>query len=887
MIDAATLPVRTTAAGAPDQEFLRRAADMGNDRIAAYGLAERYYDGDQGVELTDRLKQYLELEGVPYAENFCETVVDALAERLSVAGIESENEDLATWLQERVWDANEFDDEQVKVLGEATKLGDAFLIAEWDPERQIVALTYNPPHVVRVEYRNAVAQWASKVWDTDAVSPTNPTGRAIRRMNIYWPDRVEKWFRLSSDDAGNWAAHRDEGDTAWPIPWTTKAGEPRGIPVFHFANKAKRTGYGRAEHRGTIPQQNRLNKELLDLSQILDTMGWPQRTATGVTTSELKTAPGEVWEGPAGAAFDQFEAADPTGPLASIEATIVRMAGRSRTPVYQMVLSGDIPSGEALALDTPVQTPSGSLPIGEIAVGDEVFDERGDIQTVEHVFEVLDGRPCYRVSFDDGSSLVADAAHKWLTVDYHARRRGLPGAVVATEQIAGSIKATTSTGNLIRTGRNRTGVYNHAIPVAAALDLPDIDLPIEPYALGVWLGDGTALHADVTQHVDDAPELVANLAAVGVVAHEVSRRGNTLRLGLGQVWGTNQCQRGHARPSGTKCQACEHLTYRSRRAGDPLPPRTNITFRRRLIETELIGNKHIPQIYFRASHRQRLALLQGLMDTDGSTTPGGSVTLDLGRERLARDAHRLIQSLGHKVAIHESIESNYGTPRWRMAWTAPEPVFHLRRKLARQKFATGGASRFRYIRSAEPVESVPVRCIAVSGPSHLFLVGDAYIPTHNSLKTAESGLVSKARNRQVFHGQPLVNALRMAVVIAADEATSDEARPPIDAAAAAMVKINISWADPETRNEKEHLESLALMHELGVSSATILSRIPGIDAEEELEKRAAEDADAAERMMVAFDRGGAANPADPGQAGRQPPRPGRPAGRPAMPPAAS
>lgn len=172
-----------------------------------------------------------------------------------------------------------------------------------------------------------------------------------------------------------------------------------------------------------------------------------------------------------------------------------------------------------------------------------------------------------------------------------------------------------------------------------------------------------------------------------------------------------------------------------------MPPATYETVRAILRRTGLMNNKHIPEAYFQASPAQRLALLQGLMDTDGTCGTNGHIELALNNERLARQAQRLILSLGHKVRMTSRLETHgkgVGSTNYRMTWTAPDPVFRLPRKLARQKIATAGWSRRRFIVSVEPVPSVPVRCLCVSGPSHLFLVGEECVATHNSMKTAEA-----------------------------------------------------------------------------------------------------------------------------------------------------
>ena len=332
-----------------DQDFLRKAAAIPNERAARYTLAEQYYLGDHHVELTDRAKQFLEASGRPYVENFCGTVVNALAERLRVTGITSDDDAFAAFVWDVLWDRNRLDARMGPILTETLKKGDGFLIVNFDAAAGRPTITFNKPDRCQLHYDDGEKVWAAKSWDTAAKGPLNPNGRTLVRLNVYWPDRIEKWFRLSSDEVGVWSEWVDEGDVSWPVDWTDAAGEPLGIPVFHLANQAGVDKWGWPEHWGNLPQQDRLTKELIDLSLILDTMGAPQRWAKNVANAgSLRSVPGEVWSTENGEAeFGQFEAADPAGALASIEATLQRISALSRTPSHMIIVSGDAPSGES------------------------------------------------------------------------------------------------------------------------------------------------------------------------------------------------------------------------------------------------------------------------------------------------------------------------------------------------------------------------------------------------------------------------------------------------------------------------------------------------------------------------------------------------------------
>jgi deoxycytidine triphosphate deaminase len=142
--------------------------------------------------------------------------------------------------------------------------------------------------------------------------------------------------------------------------------------------------------------------------------------------------------------------------------------------------------GKALAIDTPVPTPDGWRLMGELRVGDQVFDQDGNPTAIIAATPVLLGRPCREVVFSDGRSLVADLSHGWVTRTRAERRGRRPGSVRTTAEIAGSVRA----------GRE----WNHHIELAGPARYPSQALPGDPYRLGRRLG---ALAMDEEGRADD------------------------------------------------------------------------------------------------------------------------------------------------------------------------------------------------------------------------------------------------------------------------------------------------------------------------------------------------------------------------------------------------
>lgn len=355
--------------------------------------------------------------------------------------------------------------------------------------------------------------------------------------------------------------------------------------------------------------------------------------------------------------------------------------------------------GKALSLDTPLPTPTGWTTMGDVQPGDRVLDESGAPVVVVGKSETW-SMPAYRVEFDDGSELIANGPHEWDAIDLRHRPRNIGDW---RDQWGACVRVTTE--GMLATLR-QSGQLRWRIPVARPLDLPDASLPIHPYVLGVWLGDGTSIRAEVTCHDDDR-EIMDRVASLG----ENVRR----RLNAAYAW--------------TMAGA--------------LPDRPLLLHRLR--DLNLLSNKHIPVEYLRASREQRMELLRGLMDTDGFNAKGGHVGLDLADGVLAADVAELVVSLGWKVRVDEQPSKYYGRvvgTRHRINFTADESPFFLTRK--RVSWKPRGAQRSRHtqrtVKNITPMGVVPTACIEVDSPRHLYLAGRGMVPTHNSFLASRIAL---------------------------------------------------------------------------------------------------------------------------------------------------
>ncbi|MDQ2737930.1 MAG: hypothetical protein M3Y35_04745, partial [Actinomycetota bacterium] len=249
------------------------------------------------------------------------------------------------------------------------------------------------------------------------------------------------------------------------------------------------------------------------------------------------------------------------------------------------------------------------------------------------------------------------------------------------------------------------GQSNWAIRLPVPIDPPDEDLAVDPYTLGAWLGDGSTGAAMI---ISSAGESCTDSRGLTDQAHMIEQ----LRSAGYQP---------HVLPCHSDLLGTYGLYVQLREIG-------------------VLTRKHIPVRYLRASFQQRLALLQGLMDTDGSLMANGQCSLPQTNKHLADGAMELIQSLGVKAHWSswdghyiDADQKRHETDKvWHISFRTSLPAFRLPRKLEKQVTPKERRrSSQRYIRSIERIASVPSRCIAVDSPDHLFLV-EGFIPTHNT-----------------------------------------------------------------------------------------------------------------------------------------------------------
>lgn len=338
--------------------------------------------------------------------------------------------------------------------------------------------------------------------------------------------------------------------------------------------------------------------------------------------------------------------------------------------------TGDKP----LALDTPIPTPTGWTTMGQIEVGDYVYDMDGQPVRVINVSEIK-SEPCMKVTLGSGEEVIATEDHDWW-VRVHGRKN-------LVKMTTAEVAALRATGEKV------------AFPATPVLQAEPVALPIDPWVLGYWLGNGSSASSTVTSGgwagEVDAGHVRSMIAAGG---YRISSESN--------------------KRAGTTTHYIEGL-------------------RKSLAELGLLGHKHIPSMYLRAGVEQRAALLRGMMDSDGCGS-GGTPLFVSTNEGLARGFYELATSLGQAANIWSQPAEGFGveTTAWRVkflpSWGLEPFALPRKARLVKSRQKRGSNN----IRSIEAVETVDTRCITVDSPTSSFLVGRGMIPTHNCMQKAMS-----------------------------------------------------------------------------------------------------------------------------------------------------
>jgi len=345
------------------------------------------------------------------------------------------------------------------------------------------------------------------------------------------------------------------------------------------------------------------------------------------------------------------------------------------------------PEGQPIELNTPVPTPDGWKTIGQLVAGDCIYGSDGQIRNVIGKSEVFHNRPLYKLTFSSGDEVTADEVHEWSVTTFNDRVTDRTPRICNSKELYDRINAPLKN-------------MSFCAGVVPEIEGEEAELPIDPYILGYWLGDGASTKAEIAVSDEDLESLKSELLKAG--------------FEIGGRWTNALGVRGLHKPL--------------RLAG-------------------LLGKKRIPEKYLRASYSQRLALLQGLMDSDGysNNEKNRNSCFCNNDVVLLKQVKELIFSLGGRPKL--SKHGNPGDlggivrgrqitqrkPDYKLSFYLHKPLHRLPRKLAQQNIKDTLKVRGQFIQKVERVGTGDTACIETDSPDNLFLVGEGFIPTHNSL----------------------------------------------------------------------------------------------------------------------------------------------------------
>jgi len=387
-----------------------------------------------------------------------------------------------------------------------------------------------------------------------------------------------------------------------------------------------------------------------------------------------------------------------------------------------------------LVISAPVATPNGWVPIGELQVGDLVFSEHGQLTEVVGISDYEESLT-WEVVFTDGASVRCDDQHLWkvrrLGTDEKGTWRNMTLNEIRTQKTIG-IKGNGRTGSPTKRitatcepeekpWLDSRGYPRYQIPVTQPVEYPETELPLDPYLLGALLGDGSLSSNNLSLCSAD-PELIERCS---------------LRL-----------------PEGYRFKQVAKYNYNISHVKGVLAGGKPSVVREILKTLGVYGktsiDKFIPKSYLIASIPDREALLQGLLDTDGTVASTGGVSFCTTSTSLVKDVTELVQSLGGIATQRTPRLNTYlnkyqervrtTTPSFTLGIKLPDSIkpFYLNRKAQRYTPCTKYLP-CRSIIDIRPSTVEKVRCIEVADTCHTFLTKD-YIVSHNSAKSTTLGL---------------------------------------------------------------------------------------------------------------------------------------------------
>lgn len=364
---------------------------------------------------------------------------------------------------------------------------------------------------------------------------------------------------------------------------------------------------------------------------------------------------------------------------------------------------GDQPGvGKAQNLDSLLATPNGWIRMGDVKIGQEIFSQDGLIYNVNGVFP-KGINSTYRVTFNDDFYVDCNLEHLWIVRDVNRRRRNTGWITKTLKELIDSGLSYSHSKNSVRAKSNRKPVLKWEIPITNPVNYSEKNFIVNPYVLGTLIGDGCLVLDSICISISDSQLQIKNLIESRLPEEFKLRKTKFYEKSCPQYYITR-----------------------------------NHSIGRNIIKSKIVdlklnvksGNKFIPDIYLRGNVDQRIELLRGLMDTDGSADKN-RVHYHTKSKQLAFDVAELVQSLGGQALIkkYDRTKKNKGI-EWRVNIRINICPFYLNEKIKEWNIIKRNYCS-RYIKKVEYVCDEEHQCISVNSPNKTYLTNN-YIVTHNT-----------------------------------------------------------------------------------------------------------------------------------------------------------
>lgn len=384
------------------------------------------------------------------------------------------------------------------------------------------------------------------------------------------------------------------------------------------------------------------------------------------------------------------------------------------------MMGGFSSSGKALTLDSDLMTPNGYIKMKDVTMNDKIIGDDGIPHNIIGIYPQGE-KNIYRITFSDNTHVDCSEDHLWTVLTSHNYSHGGSYRTVSVKDILD--------GKLPYYYNTKSGIkYNLRVPMCKPIEFEKKNLPIHPYALGLLIGDGSFVNGTpkFTNPEKDVVDLLRNY--------------------LGKRYSVTVCS---TAKDYEYCIADNEKVVRDKNNDGTFAEGYRNGIKVRLSQLGLFGcissSKFIPEIYKYSSVKDRIDILSGLMDTDGSIERQGCYSFSSKSEQLIKDIKFIVESLGGTCTYSKRntrYTDKYGNRSkpflsYRCYFKFNSSILPFKSKKHKDKYnkfpckSKRGTEPVRVIRNIEYVGKQECQCIAIDSKSHLYLTNNCIV-THNT-----------------------------------------------------------------------------------------------------------------------------------------------------------